>query len=425
MFVCLVVVDCFCFFHVRILGSMHRMFFVFLVDIDVLILLCLVRQVGVRSCVIPFTVLPLVVEIFFSSHATLCVRVVAVLLTSHVISGPVSFMVVRVVTNVITVSSIHRVRSHTRLIHSTLCVLVSCVLVCATLRLSGGVSFTTVSCSVCFIFFVGTLSLLFTCLMVCVVRGLFNFLDDMALIRLSGVGAPLLVRFDRGYPNAFRRILRIDGLSIRITGGVNTGPLLIHAKTVCRSVNGVTGPVLFARGRITNIGPLDALPCRRTTRVVVSRISRNIHVTRGTHVPRRVVRFVSARRNGNGIGCFCGSFGGGCPSHRVSRSLFASPKPLPSARRGIVLVVTSSMRTTSHDLGSCDRRTVGGVIRNIINKRITSNRFHYSPVDFTSIRATGRIFGSGLGGVCRRHVACPALGGPRWAEAIGGGDLVV
>lgn len=213
-------------------------------------------------------------------------------------------------------------------------------------------------------------------------------------------------------PKAFRRSLRVSVLTSRTTTTVKTGTRLMHAKTVCRSVNGVTGPTFFARGR-DDVGPRDRLSFSRDTGVVVGRIGSNIGVTRGTVLPGTVVSFVHARRKHKGTGCFCGSFGGRCPSHRVSRRTFACPKPGPFSGRATILVVTSSMRTTSHDLGRRARRGVHTLISGVVSKRVTSKLVHGTPLAFGSIRAIGGIFIRGLGVVCRAQVDCPSLGG--WA----------
>lgn len=360
-------------------------------------------------CVVPFTVTPVFIHIFVSSQATFVARTAVVLVYTTTIGCRCRFVVIRLISNLITVCDLHRLSGHSRVFFATLLITVDAAIMCITLRLVRSGRIFGVSHDVCACSAVGKVFLLLTCPLVCVVRGAFNFASGIALFRLSGAGGNLLHGLDRVTPNAFRRSVAMNGLTTRVTGHVRTGDLLMHAKTLCRSVNGVAGPMFFARGR-TKIGPRSRLDSLRDTRVVVDRMARKLGVTRGMNLPNVVGSFVAARRNANVTGFFCMGCYGTRPARMMSGSLFRCPKPGPFAQRRTVLVVTSAMRTTSHSLGRCARRDVDGLMGGLVSKRITSKFFGRYPVAFHSVTLTGLILVSHLGTVCRAHVSCPRVG---------------
>lgn len=255
-------------------------------------------------CVLPCTVLPVVVQIFLSSHATFLARIVAVLVYSVALECPRRFVLARVTTNLMTVFDLERLSRHSRLFHATLLIVLACTTVCFTFRLVDRGSLSGLGMDVCVCFVVGNMLLLFTCPLLFLLRGAFNFASGIALMRLSGVGGSLLEEVSRAIPNAFRRSVRITGLTTRTTVHVKTGDRLMHAKTLCRSVNGVRGPTFFARGR-SKIGPRGGLDCRRDTRIIVDRIASKLGLTSGRGLPGIVGSFVDARRKHKGAGFFC------------------------------------------------------------------------------------------------------------------------
>lgn len=361
-------------------------------------------------CIIPFTVVPVVIHIFLSSEATFVTRIAVVLLYSVALHFPRRFVLLRMITKVITVCDLERLSRQSRLLQATLIMFVDCTLLCFTFRLVRRSSLAGLGAHVCVCFVVGNVLLLFTCPLLFLLRGVFNFASSIALIRLSGVGGDLLQRVSRMTPNAFRRSLRVTGLTTTTTGGVKNGDRLIHAKTLCRSVNGVIGPTFFARGR-SKIGPRGDLDCRRDTRIVVDRVASKLGLTRGRGLPGIVGSFVDARRKQKLAGCFCVSCGGRRPSRRISRRGFHCPNPGPFAGRRTILVVTSSMRTTSHDLPRCARRDVDALMSGVVSARMSRKCFGRYPVAFGSVTAIGTLFGRGLGAVCRAQVDCPRLEG--------------
>lgn len=256
-------------------------------------------------CVVPCTVLPIVVQIFLSSHATFVTRIAAVLVYSVYLHCPRRFVLLRLSTKLITVFDLERLSRQSRLFQATFLIVLACTTICFTFRLVARGSLAGVGKDVCACFIVGKILLLFACPLLFLIRGAFNFASGIALIRLSGVGGDLLHHVSRAIPNAFRRSVRITGLTTRTTGHVKTGDRLMHAKTLCRSVNGVRGPIFFARGRSNKIGPRGGLNCRRDTRIIVDRIASKLGLTRGGGLPGMVGSFVAARRNHKGAGCFC------------------------------------------------------------------------------------------------------------------------
>lgn len=260
-------------------------------------------------CVVPCTVLPVVVHIFLSSEATFLARIVAVLVYSVSLHFPRRFVLARLTTKLITVFDLERLSRESRLFQATLLIVLACTTVCFTFRLvargklSG--SFSGLGLQVCACFVVGKILLLFTCPLLFLLRGAFKFASGIALIRLSGVGGSLLHRVSRAMPKAFRRSVRMTGLTTRTTVHINTGDRLMHAKTLCRSVKGVRGPTFFARGRSKKIGPRGGLDCRRDTRIIVDRIASKLGLTSGRGLPGTIGSFVDARRKQKGAGCFC------------------------------------------------------------------------------------------------------------------------
>lgn len=92
-------------------------------------------------CVLPFTVIPVIIHAFFSSHATLFARLVVILVYSLVIPFPRRFLLLRIVTNVIIAFDLESLCRHSRLVHYTFFVFVSCTLYCVDLSVCRRTSF--------------------------------------------------------------------------------------------------------------------------------------------------------------------------------------------------------------------------------------------------------------------------------------------
>ncbi|HKK66657.1 MAG TPA: HDIG domain-containing protein, partial [Bacteroidales bacterium] len=279
-------------FKPKILRSTKKITFVMLqVLFFMLLIIVIARFTNLSVYLIPFAMVPMVINTFYDSRTALFVHIVIILMAGFLAPNGFEFVLLQMFAGIVAVFSLTNIQKRKQLFITSFYVLLSYAMTYFALQMLYGNGIKHLEW-MDFAWFGGNAALLlFTLPMIYAYEKLFGFVSDVTLMELADTNNPLLRQLAEKAPGTFQHSIQVGNLAEAVAREIGGNPLLVRTGALYHDIGKAATPHYFVENQ-SGQNPHDNMNFDESARVIISHVETGEKMARKARLPEQVIDFI-------------------------------------------------------------------------------------------------------------------------------------
>lgn len=362
--------------------------------------------------IVPMTIVPILVLVFFDGRTALFVSTVTTMICAGITSFPLEFIFLQISAAAAAVYSLKQLRQRSELLRTACFVAAAYLLSYVALELLMNGTFE--GFSIRMVIYLGVNSLLTSMayVLMFVVERLFGFVSVVTLVELADVNTPLLRRLSDECPGTFQHSMAVSNLASEAAKRIGANEQLVRAGALYHDVGKLVNPAFFTENQL-GVNPHDALTPVQSARIVISHVNDGLRLADKTGLPSVIKNFIT-EHHGKGMAKYfyiteCKAH----PDEAVDPAPFTYPGPMPQSRETTVLMMADAVEAASRSLKEHTPEAIRGLVNKIIDGQIADGLYNESAIEFKDVPVIKDVFVKRLMTIYHSRVTYPDAAGVR------------
>lgn len=394
----------------KVTNSYRSLLLMVIMMVFMLALLSIVQRfTGFNPYIIPFAILPLVLKVFFDSNSALFVHITTILIASRMVANPSEFVIMQIIVGMVAVLSLKEMSSRSQLVKSAALIFCTYIVTFTAMELARGVMWSNFHWENYLYFFISSLLLLFTYIIIFIVEKLFGFLSSLTLVELSNINNPILMEFSEKCPGTFQHVLQVSNLAVEVSKAIGADTLLARTGALYHDLGKMSNPLYFTENQTAGINPLNDLPFEEAAQIIISHVTDGVRMAQKAGLPQSVIDFIAMHHGCSKTKYFYNSFKNKYPDVEIDDSKFTYPGPLPSTKETVILMMSDAVEAASRSLKSYNEQDIDKLVDNVVNGQVADGQFRNSPISFRDVEIAKQVFKDKLKNIYHSRISYPEL----------------
>lgn len=362
--------------------------------------------------IVPMTIVPILVLVFFDGRTALFVSTVTTMICAGITSFPLEFIFLQISAAAAAVYSLKQLRQRSELLRTACFVAAAYLLSYVALELLMNGTFE--GFSIRMVIYLGVNSLLTSMayVLMFVVERLFGFVSVVTLVELADVNTPLLRRLSDECPGTFQHSMAVSNLASEAAKRIGANEQLVRAGALYHDVGKLVNPAFFTENQ-HGVNPHDALTPVQSARIVINHVNDGLRLADKAGLPSVIKDFIT-EHHGKGMAKYfyiteCKAH----PDETVDPAPFTYPGPMPQSRETTVLMMADAVEAASRSLKEHTPEAIRGLVNKIIDGQIADGLYNESAIEFKDVPVIKDVFVKRLMTIYHSRVTYPDAAGVR------------
>lgn len=362
--------------------------------------------------IVPMTIVPILVLVFFDGRTALFVSTVTTMICAGITSFPLEFIFLQISAAAAAVYSLKQLRQRSELLRTACFVAAAYLLSYVALELLMNGTFE--GFSIRMVIYLGVNSLLTSMayVLMFVVERLFGFVSVVTLVELADVNTPLLRRLSDECPGTFQHSMAVSNLASEAAKRIGANEQLVRAGALYHDVGKLVNPAFFTENQ-HGVNPHDALTPVQSARIVINHVNDGLRLADKAGLPSVIKDFIT-EHHGKGMAKYfyiteCKAH----PDEAVDPAPFTYPGPMPQTRETTVLMMADAVEAASRSLKEHTPEAIRGLVNKIIDGQIADGLYNESAIEFKDVPVIKDVFVKRLMTIYHSRVTYPDAAGVR------------
>lgn len=362
--------------------------------------------------IVPMTIVPILVLVFFDGRTALFVSTVTTMICAGITSFPLEFIFLQISAAAAAVYSLKQLRQRSELLRTACFVAAAYLLSYVALELLMNGTFE--GFSIRMVIYLGVNSLLTSMayVLMFVVERLFGFVSVVTLVELADVNTPLLRRLSDECPGTFQHSMAVSNLASEAAKRIGANEQLVRAGALYHDVGKLVNPAFFTENQ-HGVNPHDALTPVQSARIVINHVNDGLRLADKAGLPSVIKNFIT-EHHGKGMAKYfyiteCKAH----PDEVVDPAPFTYPGPMPQTRETTVLMMADAVEAASRSLKEHTPEAIRGLVNKIIDGQIADGLYNESAIEFKDVPVIKDVFVKRLMTIYHSRVTYPDAAGVR------------
>ncbi len=362
--------------------------------------------------IVPMTIVPILVLVFFDGRTALFVSTVTTMICAGITSFPLEFIFLQISAAAAAVYSLKQLRQRSELLRTACFVAAAYLLSYVALELLMNGTFE--GFSIRMVIYLGVNSLLTSMayVLMFVVERLFGFVSVVTLVELADVNTPLLRRLSDECPGTFQHSMAVSNLASEAAKRVGANEQLVRAGALYHDVGKLVNPAFFTENQ-HGVNPHDALTPVQSARIVINHVNDGLRLADKAGLPSVIKNFIT-EHHGKGMAKYfyiteCKAH----PDEAVDPAPFTYPGPMPQSRETTVLMMADAVEAASRSLKEHTPEAIRALVNKIIDGQIADGLYNESAIEFKDVPVIKDVFVKRLMTIYHSRVTYPDATGVR------------
>lgn len=362
--------------------------------------------------IVPMTIVPILVLVFFDGRTALFVSTVTTMICAGITSFPLEFIFLQISAAAAAVYSLKQLRQRSELLRTACFVAAAYLLSYVALELLMNGTFE--GFSIRMVIYLGVNSLLTSMayVLMFVVERLFGFVSVVTLVELADVNTPLLRRLSDECPGTFQHSMAVSNLASEAAKRIGANEQLVRAGALYHDVGKLVNPAFFTENQ-HGVNPHDALTPVQSARIVINHVNDGLRLADKAGLPSVIKNFIT-EHHGKGMAKYfyiteCKAH----PDETVDPAPFTYPGPMPQSRETTVLMMADAVEAASRSLKEHTPEAIRGLVNKIIDGQIADGLYNESAIEFKDVPVIKDVFVKRLMTIYHSRVTYPDAAGVR------------
>ncbi len=397
-------------FRKNVLGSDFQLTFLLLL----IVLFVFVAKVSIGVEVfsiylVPFCMLPIIVRTFFDTRVALFTHLVLVLIVGFIAPNPYEFILIQMLTGIVTIFSVLSIRNRGQLFISSgvIFVVYSLCFVGISMVQEGGLS--TINYDAIAWFFGSAMLTLFAYPLIYVFEKIFGFVSEVTLLEIADTNNKLLRQLNLKAPGTFQHSLQVANLAEEAIRAIGGNPLLVRVGALYHDIGKMNAPLYFIENQASHINPHDELSPEESAQIIIQHVQDGIRIAKKHKLPDIIIDFIRTHHGTSAVRFFLNSYQKQNPDITIDEGMFKYPGPIPFSKETSVLMMADSVEAASRSLKKYDAESIDRLVESIISSQMNDNQYANADITLKHISIIKKMFKRKLMNIYHVRVAYPEM----------------
>lgn len=363
------------------------------------------HQLSAGLYIVPFTMLPIMVLVFFDGRTALFSLLVSVLIAAVIAPFPLEFIFMQFIAGVTAINSLRELSRRSQLLRTAVLVFVAYSAAYVAVNLVNTGSFASLSGRVFGYCAINAVFISFAYVIIFVFERLFGFTSLVALVELSDINHPLLRELSRECPGTFQHSMAVSNLAADAAARVGANVQLVRAGALYHDIGKIDNPAFFTENQ-HGVNPHDALDPKQSARIILGHVADGLRRADRANLPAVIRQFI-AQHHGKGTARYF--YLTWCKEHPedTDPTAFTYPGPNPQTVESSILMMADSVEAASRSLKEYSADDITALVNRIIDTQIAEGLHADSPLSFRDVKLIKETFIQRLITIYHSRVAYP------------------
>ena len=347
---------------------------------------------NINLYLLPFCVLPIIIRTFFDIRVALFTFLVTILIVGFIAPNPYEFIIIQMITGMLTLLGIVNLRNRSQLFISSLVVFFVYSIVYLSIGLIQEGSFQATDWKFLGWFFGSAMLTLFAYPLIYIFEKAFGFVSDVTLMELADTNNNLLRQLNMKAPGTFQHSLQVSNLAEEAIRAIGGNALLMRTGALYHDIGKMNMPNYFIENQNSDYNPHSELAPEESAAIIIEHVINGIELAKKNKLPDIIIDFIRTHHGTTTTRFFYKQYIEDNPDEKDASKRFRYPGPLPYSKETAVLMMADSVEAASRSLSKYDGESIEKLVNTIIDSQVRELQFANADVTFKDISEIKKMF---------------------------------
>lgn len=358
---------------------------------------------------IPITILPITLRIFFDSRLSFYIHVATTLIISFHANNSFQFAILHIPAGMVAIFTLFNMARRSQIVRSMLFITITYILMYSGLLMWQEGTFVAFRLNPYLQFMINGILILLSYPLIYILEKSFGFISDVTLMELSDINHPLMRQLAEKAPGTFQHSIQVGTLAQEVTYRIGGNPMLVRAGAMYHDIGKMSAPMFFTENQISGINPHNELDYQVSAQIIISHVENGVKLARKNNLPKQIIDFINTHHGTTKARYFFNSYVNTHPGEIADESLFSYPGPRPFTKETAIVMMADSIEASSRSLKVFSDKDIDQLVDRIIDLQMEEKQFDYAPITFKEIRDAREVFKEKLKNIYHARIEYPEI----------------
>lgn len=366
--------------------------------------------------IIPFTILPIMMVVFYDARTALFVHMIEIMLCLSLSTYQMEFIFIEFIAGVASIFSLQELSRRSQLIKTAGYVFMAYAVSYLAVDLMTTGVVTSFSWKLIGFFMINAVLTSFAYILIFLLEKAFGFISVVTLVELADINNPILRELSEECPGTFQHSIAVSSLAAEAARKIHANVQIVRAGALYHDIGKISNPAFFTENQ-HGVNPHDSLSPEQSARIIIGHITDGLKRAEKAQLPE-VIRDMIRQHHGAGKAKYfyiteCNKKG----AENVDPALYTYPGPNPQTAEASLLMMADSVEAASRSLPSPTVEAITELVNRIIDGQIKDGLHNNSPISFRDIKEIKESFIKRLRTIYHARIAYPTADGSQNSES--------
>lgn len=358
--------------------------------------------------IIPFIIVPVVLRVFIDTRTAFVSHVVMVLLVSIPLHDPYFFVVLQILSGLLTIYTTKQLTERSQIIRMAFVVTLFSAFVGFCFNLAQGAALSDIDSDWYIHIAISGLALLFAYPLLYLLERLFGFTSIVTLIELSNSNNPLIRLMAQKAQGTFVHSMQVGNLAAEVADKLNARVQLVRTGALYHDIGKMLNPHYFTENQ-GGINPHDQLTEEESAQIIIAHVTEGLKLAERHNIPQLVRDFIDTHHGRQVVKYFyiqaCNRLG----EENVDKEKFTYPGRNPQTLEQGILMMADAIEASSRSLTEYTDESLTELVHRIVDGQMASGAFDECPITLRQITEAKSTFVKSLKVMYHTRISYPEL----------------
>lgn len=359
--------------------------------------------------IIPLTLVPVIIRVFFDSRTALFTHIVTVLIVSLMVDNAFTFIIIQILAGMTAVSGLKDLTARSQLTQTALFIFISYTVSYLALELFAEGDVMRLHLMPLVYFAISSLLLLFAYVLIYMFEKIFGLVSSITLVELTNINSDLMMRFAEEAPGTFQHSLQVSNLATEAAKKITANSLLVRTGALYHDIGKMKNPEFFIENQVGGNNPLLSMSHEEAAQAIIQHVPDGVAMAKKHHLPEQIIGFITTHHGRTKTRFFYNSFVNENPGVTPDVEKFTYPGPLPYSKETAILMMADAVEARSRTLGEYTEKSITDMVENMIDAQIADGQFKDAPISFKDVETVKKVLADKIKNIYHSRISYPEL----------------
>lgn len=397
-------------FRPNIFDSLNNLLFISLMIVSMVLLASIAQKFVVMGIyLVPFTLIPIIIRVFFDSRTALFVHIITVLIVAIMVENPFMFIILQIMAGMTAVSSLKDLTARSQLTQTAFYIFLTYSIGFFAFELISEGGLNRINFLPIAYFAISSAMLLFAYVLIYIFEKMFNLISAITLVELTNINSDLMIKFAEVAPGTFQHSLQVSNLATEAAKKIGANSLLVRTGALYHDIGKMNNPEYFVENQVGGNNPLLGMSYEEAAQKVIKHVNDGVAIAKKNSLPDQIIAFITTHHGKSKTKFFYNSFVNENPGVIPDEDKFTYPGPLPFSKETAILMMSDAVEARSRTLEVYSEKSISEMVDNMINCQIADGQLKDSPISFKDVETVKRVFSEKIQSMYHNRITYPEL----------------